>query len=403
MKRVLTLAVFLQLIGFTNAQSTKYRFGEGLKLTSRDSSFHVKATGRIQTLYSSDKALSDPSGVEKKLSIRRARFKADGYLLNPRFAFKLELGLSSRDRDIKVDQSTSWKIPHFLLDAVLKYAVDDHWEVWFGQTKLPGNRERVVSSQNLQMVDRSLVNSIFNLDREMGVQLRSKWEMGSMVIRPAASISLGESRNSVFSSLGGYRYTGRIELLPLGDFQSKGDYYDSDLVRESTPKIMLGITLSHNDHAVRQKTTGKYLVSDEGNYLHEDLSTFFTDLILKYQGISFSMEYAHKGIVRNSQLKSGTESQKEILDANNQSFYTGSGINLQLGYLFGSNTEIATRWTRVVPDRAWSFKEAKEYTIGLSQYFNGHKLKLQTDLSYTDMGTTNPDRLRYRIQMEVAF
>ena len=33
----------------------------------------------------------------------------------------------------------------------------ENFELWAGQTKLPGNIERVISSGNLQQVDRSLI------------------------------------------------------------------------------------------------------------------------------------------------------------------------------------------------------------------------------------------------------
>ena len=45
--------------------------------------------------------------------------------------------------------------------------------------KLPGNVERVVSSANLQLIDRSLLNSRFNIDRDLGIQLRHKTKLGS--------------------------------------------------------------------------------------------------------------------------------------------------------------------------------------------------------------------------------
>ena len=60
------------------------------------------------------------------------------------------------------------------MDAVLKNHINENWSLWFGQTKLPGNRERVYSSQELQFVDRSLVNARFNLDRDVGVQTISQ-------------------------------------------------------------------------------------------------------------------------------------------------------------------------------------------------------------------------------------
>ena len=64
-------------------------------------------------------------------------------------------------------------------DAVVKYKATKNLEFWFGQTKLPGNRERVISSQALQFVDRSLVNSRFNIDRGSGIQFRSHHKLGN--------------------------------------------------------------------------------------------------------------------------------------------------------------------------------------------------------------------------------
>ena len=42
----------------------------------------------------------------------------------------------------------------------MKWNFYKNFELWFGQAKLPGNRERVVSSGNLQLVDRSILNVV---------------------------------------------------------------------------------------------------------------------------------------------------------------------------------------------------------------------------------------------------
>jgi hypothetical protein len=39
----------------------------------------------------------------------------------------------------------------------------------FGQTKLPGNNQRVVSSGSLEFTDRTINNSRFNIDRDFGL------------------------------------------------------------------------------------------------------------------------------------------------------------------------------------------------------------------------------------------
>jgi len=44
----------------------------------------------------------------------------------------------------------------------------------------------------------------------------------------------------------------------------------------------------------------------------------------------------------------------------------------------------------------------KQYTFGLSKYIVGHKLKIQTDLSYLSEDSAI-DELMYRLQVEVHF
>ena len=42
------------------------------------------------------------------------------------------------------------------------------------------------------------------------------------------AISQGEGRNISRGNIGGHQYTVRVELLPFGEFKSKGDYEGDD-------------------------------------------------------------------------------------------------------------------------------------------------------------------------------
>ena len=98
----------------------------------------------------------------------------------------------------------------------------ENWELWAGQTKLPGNVERVVSSANLQLIDRSLLNSRFNIDRDLGVQLRHKSNLGGdFLMREKLAVSQGEGRNVTEGNEGGLQYTARLEFLPFGNLNLK--------------------------------------------------------------------------------------------------------------------------------------------------------------------------------------
>ncbi len=55
------------------------------------------------------------------------------------------------------------------------------------------------------------------------------------------AVSSGEGRNFITTDEG-LAYTGRVEVLPLGKFKSKGDYSMGDLAREEKPKLSVGFT-----------------------------------------------------------------------------------------------------------------------------------------------------------------
>jgi hypothetical protein len=254
MKLKLIVLVFV-LVGFTKLSAQEIespKFGKGLfNLVGQDSSWTMKIGARMQFLAISN--WEDNKENEANFLVRRARLKFDGFAFTPKLKYKLELGLSNRD--ISGASEFTSNSPRYILDAVIKWNFYKNFELWFGQTKLPGNRERVISSANLQQVDRSLLNSRFNIDRDMGIQLRHHFNLSnSFLVREIFSVSQGEGRNITTGNLGGHQYTTRIELLPFGEFSSKGDYKGSDLKREQTPKFALGITYDHNNNAVKNRS-----------------------------------------------------------------------------------------------------------------------------------------------------
>ncbi len=392
---------FFTLICFSlHAQETNAPlFGKGLfNLVGKDSSFTMKIAARMQILaISKGQDASDGFFTENESNflVRRARLKFDGYAFSPKLKYKLELGLSNRD--ISGGSDFTRNTPRYILDAVVMWNFYENFELWFGQTKLPGNIERVISSGNLQLVDRSLVNSVFNIDRDVGFQLRHHFDLtDSFVVREKIAFSQGEGRNVTDGNLGGYQYTGRIELLPFGEFDGGGDYSGADLKREETPKLMLALTYDSNQNAVRTRSNlGSYMLNDVGVY-ETNINTLFVDFMFKYNGFSLMGEYADRdakdAIAKNSD---GT--------ATGDVVWVGKGINLQSGYVFPSNWEVSGRYTNIKLDEGITGRSPEtQYTLGLSRYIVGHKLKVQTDLSYLsiDNGT---NEVMFRLQLDVHF
>lgn len=63
----------------------------------------------------------------------------------------MELGIASRDLGNSQNALYNSSAANIILDAVIKYLFNKHWDFWAGQTLLAGNRSRVVYSGHLQL------------------------------------------------------------------------------------------------------------------------------------------------------------------------------------------------------------------------------------------------------------
>jgi len=387
------------LINSATAQEiSDNKFGKGLiNFVAKDSSFSVRFAPRIQSRFNTRWNYNGDSydAAEYNFSIRRARLKFDGFAYTPKLKYKIELGLSNRD--VSGASQFNRNTPRIILDAVVMWNFYENFELWAGQTKLPGNVERVVSSANLQLIDRSLLNSNFNIDRDVGIQLRHETNLGgNFWTREKVAVSQGEGRNITQGNEGGLQYTGRLEFLPFGKFASKGDYTQGDLKREASPKLMIGITYDYNNDAVKTRSNlGSYMFLEDGSLYETDITTFFADAMFKYKGFAVMTEYASRDaeapIVREAD---GTETGEIVR--------VGNAFNGQASYLFKSNYEITGRFTTTDYKMVTGRAPEDQYTLGVSKYIVGHKLKVQGDVSYTTLDGSE-DNIMVRTGFELHF
>ena len=160
-----------------------------------------------------------------------------------------------------------------------------------------------------------------------------------------------------------------------------------------------------NVNAVRERgQNGSFIYDMNGELVGKTLKTAFVDMMFKYKGFSVMAEFA------NRQTADGDFNVYD--DSLNVigTMYTGQALNVQAGYVFKNNYEIALRMTSVRPDMGVSANE-NEYGIGVSKYFVGHKLKVQTDINYrqrytygsTALNSGATDQLYYRLQVDIHF
>jgi hypothetical protein len=395
MNKVLPILLLTTLVSLglhaQNNMTPYFSYGKGLGITSPDSLFMLNIRFRIQNRFAfATESLEDLSVAEIEARVRRMRLRFDGFIYDTRLTYVIQLSFSRGDMDF---DDTGF--PNVVRDALVLYSFNKHFSVGLGQTKLPGNRQRVNSSGDLQLPDRSIVNSTFNVDRDFGLQLYYNNNLGFMNYVLRGAITSGEGRN-VNKSDQGLAYTGRLELLPLGQFTNGGDYFEGDLSREPKPKISVGLTYSNNENATRTGgQLGVFLPDGE----QRDIETSMADFLLKYNGWALASEYLNRSTTDPLILIDPATTRYAYI-------YKGHGFNVQGSYLFKSNWEVVSRFSEVKPsmELADFTPYIKQYTVGTTKYIKGHRVKLQCDVTLEDrnwLSTIQNDSKNWQVRFQV--
>lgn len=333
---------------------------------SKDSLFLLNFRFRMQNRAGFNTLDGDDIMInEFEMRVRRLRLRFDGYILNPKFQYYIQLGFSKADLDLEASG-----IAQPVRDAIVYYFPTKNLYFGFGQSKLPGNRQRVTSSGNLQFADRSIANAAFTIDRDFGFfGYYTKKLKDNSFMQLKGAITTGEGRNASKTNTG-LAYTGRVEFLPFGLFSNKGDYSEGDIEFEETPKLAMGLTYSKN---LRSTRTGGQL----GLPLFEvrNLNTLIIDAMFKYRGNAILTECFN----RNSPDPITTNEAGDI-----RYVQVGKGLNIQVSKMVSQKSEFAVRYSFVNPDQSISEFQDKieEALLGYTYYINGHRIKLQGNVGY---------------------
>lgn len=371
-----------------------YSYGKGLGMTSADSIFQLNIRFRMQNRLTFNGNDGEKNTYEGE--IRRLRLRFDGFVGNPKFLYVIQLSFAPKD----MGTTKEGEPVNIIRDAALTYRPNEHWNFIFGQTKLPGNRQRINSSGALQLTDRSINNAKFNIDRDFGIQayyLQEKKDAFGYNIKTA--ISTGRGRNFSGSESDSYALTGRVELFPMGSFAKNGAFFEGDLAREQKPKLMLAGTFHRNNNAQNsQGQTGTRLVDPKS------FNSLMLDGILKYNGWAGMISYMNRTLDDAASLKdldNPTEGYNYI--------FAGQGMDYQLSYLFPSNYEIIGRVsTQKMKNQLYenfSLPNTTQFSLGANKYLWEHTFKLQAELTYDKQefyqGPTK-NNWYFRLQFEIG-
>ena len=405
MKIIKIISLFLFLISFNiNSQSTldSYSFGEGISFTADNGSM-IKLSGYAQP-HLEIKNYNDleENSSSNRFRLRRLRLRFDGQAANPKFAYRFQVDLSG-------SSETGEATGDFLLDAYVSYDITNRIKVIFGQrSTYTDNRELFMNSNSLQLVERSRLTSAFSSIREFGLFLSGNFRLNGQgsYLRPYFVLTNGDGINNFDKDLGGLKIGGRIDFLPFGLFTNKGQFRQIDVMRELTPKFVIGVNYSHNSgmSSRRGRNSGSILYLNElGQQSLPDYTKYGIDFLFKYNGFSALGEYVkssstvptdiiervrNDGSTSSSFLVNGVQ---DIESYVNGRMMLGEAYNIQMGYLFKSGITIDSRYTHLKADdnsflnNATFYNRPNYYTLGIGKLLGrNYGAKIQGSITFVD-------------------
>lgn len=344
--------------------------GRGVTWASPDGVSKITMRFRIQelvTLASPEGDALNPSTVA--FQVRRARLRFGGTLLDPRLTFNLQLAFSRGDLDF-----ADANFPNVLRDASVSWRFSPHLVAMVGQGKLPGNRQQLISSADLEFPERSLVTARFTQERDVGIQLWWSDTLGGTPVLLRGAVSGGEGRNPSGND-DGIAWSGRAEWQPLGPFADGADDFEGDLTHQAKPRLALAVSGQQNNKALR---TGGSL--GPTLFAPRTIKTVEADALFKYHGLALYGEVARRDADDPITTRAGSA---------DRYVYAGHGRLLQASYALRSGWSPQLRWVMAAPDDAIADEAGaareEQISVGLTRYFKRHRIKSTAELLHDDI------------------
>jgi hypothetical protein len=314
--------------------------------------------------------------------INRARLKVGGHAYQPWLKYYFEYELS---RSILLDYRVMIeKWPWLNIKA--------------GQWKVEFTRERYISSGNQQLVDRSLVNRTFTIDRQQGVEVLGNLDGGGIAnFDYWLGIFTGTGRGATQNDDKKMMYFGRFQWNFLG---RELPFSGGDLNISPQPAGIIAFAAVNNNspYTAFSSMGGAQLNGFEGtNDSQYKVNQFQIESAFNYKGFTWSSEFHRKNIYDNFD-KTSTEL---------------GGFYVTTGYFFGQildfwpePLEMAARYAVIKPDLSAQNNEQIEAGVALNYFFAAHKNKLTTEVTrfmFQDQTLARENELRFRLQWDISF
>lgn len=405
---ILALAMLPMLSVAQSQKINSYTFGEGYTFSGGDD-YRINLRGYVQPYYEFKSYTDeDLNGTFQRFRLRRARLRLTGDAAQQKIDYRFQIDFSGTSET--GDESAG-----MLMDAWIRYNATKRIRITVGQKVTPtDNRELLMGSQMLQLIERSRVTSSFGSIREFGVFVDGTFRTkNGMYFKPVVAVTNGDGGNVFTADHGGLKVGGRLDFLPFGLFTNFGQYRQGDLVRELSPKLVMGVTYSHNMgmSSRRGRNSGAILYLDEdGNEALPDYTKYGFDFMFKFRGFSVLGEFVSASATVPDEItqrvrNDGTTSENfEIDGEDNVENYVknrmmiGQGYNIQMGYIFKNMVSVDARYCHIsAPDYSFLnngtfYNRPNYYTLGLTKYFGrSYGFKIQGSITYVDCADGSND------------
>lgn len=409
----------------------KYTMGSGLDFSALDEDdYSITIDGFVQPMYESKRYTEHEfDGLTQRFRMRRVRLRLTGRAAENRITWRIQGEFSG---NLEGDAT----IARFLTDAWVGYNMSPRWRIRVGQKNTPtDNRQLLVRSNSLQLVERSRITGAFSTIREFGMFLDGVVPMGGgHYLRPSVAITNGDGPNTFTSDFGGLKYGGRIDYLPFGLFTNLGQFHEVDMMRELVPRLVVGVNYSYNEgvSSRRGRESGAILyLNDANEFSLPDFAKLGVDFLFKYRGFSALGEFVTTQAFVPSDITQRIRNDGSITDDFDVNgvqdvenyvkgrMMLGTGYQIQMGYLFKNRFSVDGRYTNLDADmhsflnNPTFYNRPNYYTVGISQYLSRmYGAKVQLSLTYVEVNegsndiNGNPmigDELIFRFITSIAF
>ncbi len=364
----------------------------GIEFQSPDDRFLLQIQSRLQFRYAvpsdQDPITFDDFQLQRRhtFKINRARLKIGGHAFQPWLKYYWEYELSQGN----------------LLDFRIMVERWPFFNIKIGQWKTEYNRERVISSGQQQMLERSLINRPFTLDRQQGISLYGRLQAaGSADFHYWFSVLTGTGRGATINDDAHLLYTARVQWNFTGQLL---EMTGSDVTYREQGAGSLALAAATNRSAYTR-------FSQAGG---GQLEGFASAQPGQYR--------THQWVAESAWMKKGFSFQqefhwKQIHDFVSEETTTLMGNYVQAGYFFHSLWEWVPQPLELAARHTWfqqdlfdanaSMNNALEqgFSFAANWFFQQHRNKLTADVAYLHFSEAIQEPAsgwRFRFQWDIS-